>query len=188
MEDGETLESRSVFRGRLLDVRFERVRLPDGSVVGRELVRHPGASAVVPLRTRPAGEGGTPRDVLLLRQYRHAADGELWEIPAGTLEPEESPEACARRELAEEAGLEAGELHHLSTVYTTPGFTDERVHLFLAEDARPGPADPEPGEVLEPEWVPLERALEMVREGEIRDAKTGFALLYAARFAGATGR
>lgn len=184
MGEGETLESRPVFRGRLLDVRAERVRLPDGSVVEREIVRHPGAAAVVPLRGRPGGQGGTGRDVLLLRQYRHAASTRLWEIPAGTLQPGERPVGCARRELSEEAGLEAEELRHLCTVFTTPGFTDERIHLFLAEEVRGGAPDPEPGEVLEPEWVPLERALSMVDEGEIQDAKTVCGLLCATRLAG----
>lgn len=170
---------RTVFDGELLCVRVERARLPDGTVTEREVVRHPGAAGVLPI-VEP--EDGNPEDgpcVLLLRQYRHAAGETLLEIPAGTLEPGESAEDCAVRELAEEAGLEAAELRLLARPFTSPGFTDEVVHLFLAPATREVGASPEPEEELEPVILPLRRALEMAVAGEIRDAKTLCALFLA---------
>lgn len=177
----ETIESRTVFEGRLLTVMVERVRLPDGTTVERELVRHPGAAGVLPLfRGRPDREAEGP-SVLLIRQHRHAAGRALWEIPAGTLEPGEDPRACAIRELEEEAGLRAGELRRLGAVHTSPGFTDERIHLFLAVDPDPGMARPEPEESIRAERMPLAAALELVDAGEVEDAKSVTALLLADR-------
>lgn len=174
------IDRRTVFRGRLLRVDVDRVRLPDGREVERELVHHPGAAGVLPLF--PGGRDGTGEaEVVLLRQFRHAAGTELWEIPAGTLEPEETPEACAARELEEETGLVARELVPLGSVLTSPGFTDERIHLYLAPDPDRGEARPEAGEFLEPRTVALDRALAMVEEGGVEDAKTVTALLLAAR-------
>lgn len=176
----ETIESRTVFEGRLLTVAVERVRLPDGTTVERELVRHPGAAGVLPLFRGPDGDDRSP-SVLLVRQHRHAAGRELWEIPAGTLEPGEDPRSCAIRELEEEAGLRAGELRRLGAVHTSPGFTDERIHLFLAVDPEPGRASPEPEETIRAERMPLAAALEMVEAGEVEDAKSATALLLAER-------
>lgn len=173
------LEGRTVFEGRLLRVDVDRVRLPGGGRSEREVVRHPGAAAVVPLLE---GEGGTR--VVLVRQFRYAPGEAMWEVPAGTLEPGEGPEDCARRELEEEAGLRAGELEALASVYTSPGFTDERVHLFVARSPEEGEPDPEEGEEIERRAFPLSEALEMVRRGEIRDGKTVTALLMAGGTAG----
>lgn len=178
---GVTIESRTVFEGRLLRVAVERVRLPDGTTVEREVVRHPGAAAVLPLFTRASGEDAPDPSVLLIRQHRHAAGRALWEIPAGTLEAGEDARACAVRELEEEAGLRAGELTSLGAVHTSPGFTDERVHLFLAVDPERGRARPEPEEAIRPEVMPLSAALALVDGGEVEDAKTVAALLLAAR-------
>lgn len=186
MSDPDPIERRRVFEGRLLRVEVDQVVLPDGSRAEREVVRHPGAAAVLPiwLRERP---GGTVPTVVLLRQYRYAAGGELWEVPAGTLEPGESPEACGIRELREEAGLEAGRLRPLASFFTTPGFSDERIHLFLATGLRAVRADPEPEERIRREEIPLERALAMVRDGEVADAKTICALLVSERVLGDEG-
>src|SRR3989442_10934487 len=104
------------------------------------MIRHPGAAAVIPFASDPAGPDPT---ILLLRQYRYATGGMLWEIPAGRLGPAEEPPACARRELLEEAGVTAGRLERLTTIWTTPGFTDEVIHLFWA--GGPPPASPAPG-------------------------------------------
>jgi len=143
-----------------------------------EMVRHPGASAVVPLLDDP-GEPD-PR-VLLIRQFRHAADDFIWEVPAGRLDPGESPEACARRELAEETGMRARAVEPLTTIYTTPGFTDERIHLFLARDLARGAHGHEADEVItEIAWMPLPDVLAMIRRGEIVDGKTICALHLAA--------
>lgn len=177
MTDLDPIERREVFHGRLLRVFVDRVTLPDGTRVEREIVRHPGAAAVLPIRQRNGPSGGTVTTVVLLRQYRYAAERELWEVPAGTLEPGESPEACAARELREEAGLEAAELRPLASFFTTPGFTDERIHLFVATGLREVGAAPDPEERIRREELPLERALEMVRDGEVMDAKTICALL-----------
>lgn len=174
---------RTVYRGRVLDLHLDRVRFPDGSEAELEIVRHPGAAAVLPLY-RPgerAAESAGPR-VVLLRQYRYAAGGEIWEVPAGKLEAGEDPSACARRELEEEAGLRAATLRRLATIHTTPGFTDERIHLFLALDLEAGRARHAETEFIRSRVVPLAEAVAMVRTGEITDGKTICALLHALAF------
>lgn len=176
---GERVASRRAYAGRLLTVDADTVRLPNGSQLELEMVRHPGAAAVVPLLSRPDAEDPY---VLLLQQYRYAAQGTIWEIPAGVLEPGEEPIACARRELREETGAEADRIEPLTTIFTTPGFTDERIHLFLATGIRPGSASPNADELIEVRPVPLARALAMIRDGEIVDAKTIIALLYVAGY------
>jgi ADP-ribose pyrophosphatase len=142
------------------------------------MIRHSGASAVVPL----LATAGAEPEVLLIRQYRYAADGYLYEIPAGRLDAGELPEACAHRELQEETGYRASRMTPLFTMYTTPGFTDERIHLFVAEGLTAGAWAREADEFLELVPTPLSRALAMVGEGVIQDAKTALALLYVARF------
>jgi ADP-ribose pyrophosphatase len=151
----------------------ERVRLPNGRIAELDIVRHPGASAVVPF------EGDD--DVLLIRQYRHAAGGEILEVPAGKLDPGDTPESCAARELEEEAGRRAGRIEQLGWIFTTPGFTDEVIHLFAAFDLEPIPTRHEDDEVIEVLRVPLRIALDKVWRGEINDAKSALALLHAAR-------
>jgi ADP-ribose pyrophosphatase len=177
--DAGRLSTRRAWAGRLLQVDVDRVRIPNGTELELEMIRHPGAAAVVPLLSD--GDAADPT-VLLIRQYRYAADGMVWEIPAGVLEPGEAPEACARRELREETGADAQRIEHLTTIFTTPGFTDERIHLFLATGIRGGTAAPNADELIETVAVPMSRALGMVRDGEIRDGKTVVALLYVAGF------
>jgi ADP-ribose pyrophosphatase len=177
--DAGRLSTRRAWAGRLLQVDVDRVRIPNGTELELEMIRHPGAAAVVPLLSD--GDTADPT-VLLIRQYRYAADGMVWEIPAGVLEPGEAPEACARRELREETGADAQRIEHLTTIFTTPGFTDERIHLFLATGIRGGTAAPNADELIETVAVPMSRALGMVRDGEIRDGKTVVALLYVAGF------
>jgi ADP-ribose pyrophosphatase len=140
-----------------------------GRRVVRDVLLHPGAVAVL------AVENGR---VLLERQYRVPVGGWIYEIPAGTIEPGEEPAETARRELREETGYEAEKLTHLMTIYPSPGVSTERIHIYLAEGLRMVGASPEPDEVIETLWVPLEEAVEMVRRGEIADAKTVAALLY----------
>jgi len=118
------IESRPVFEGRLISVHVDEVARADGTTASREVVRHPGAAAVVPLL--PEGR------VVMIRQYRHAAGRVLWELPAGTLDAGEAPEKCARRELVEEVGYEAGELSLLFSTYLSPGYSTELIHIFLA--------------------------------------------------------
>jgi len=173
------LTTRRAWSGRLLNVDLDRVRTPNGTELELELVRHPGAAAVVPLLS---STDATDPTILLIRQYRYAADGMVWEIPAGVLEPGEDPVTCARRELREETGAEAERIQHLTTIYTTPGFTDERIHLFLATGIKGGEAAPNPDELIEVVTRPLSQALGMIRDGEIQDSKTIIGLLYLAGF------
>lgn len=172
------LSTRRVHSGRVLDLDVDTVRFPDGSVGELEMIRHSGASAVVPLFPGAAADP----EILLLRQFRHAADGPIWEVPAGRLDPGETPEACARRELVEEAGLHAGRLDRLTTIFTTPGFTDERIHLFVARDLVATEHHREADEFIETHRMPLSRALAMIRSGEVTDAKTAVSLMFFSQF------
>lgn len=165
------------YTGRIISLDVDEVRFPDGSTGSLEMIRHPGASAVVPL----LDEAEDPM-VLLIRQYRYAADGYLYEIPAGRLDPGEAPSACATRELQEETGYRAAQVEHLFTMYTTPGFTDEKIHLFLATGLTAGEAARESDEFVELVPMRLSQALMMVQKGAIQDAKTALGLLYAAGF------
>ncbi|MFN2601289.1 MAG: NUDIX hydrolase [Gemmatimonadaceae bacterium] len=158
----------------MISVDLDEVRFPDETIGELEMVRHSGASAVVPLLDR-----GRELQVVLVRQYRYAADGYIYEIPAGRLAPGETPESCASRELKEETGYSAGGFRKLTTIYTTPGFTDERIHLFVAERLTPGKPAHEPDEFLELHLVSLSEAVDMVKAGKVVDAKTCIALLLA---------
>jgi ADP-ribose pyrophosphatase len=169
------ISSERLYTGRIVNLELDTVRFPDGSTGQLEMLRHPGASAVVPFLDPPADPD--PR-VLLIRQFRHAADGFIWEVPAGRLDPGEAPEACARRELEEETGMRAATLERLTTIYTTPGFTDERIHLFLAHGLEPGAHNREADEFMEPHTLRWSAVMEMVRSGEIRDGKTLVSLLF----------
>ena len=160
-------------------VETERVTLPNGRSVDLDIVHHPGAAAVVPFVSAD--------EVLLIRQYRHAAGGTILEVPAGKLDPGEAPATCALRELEEEAGQRAGRLVELGWIWTTPGFTDERIHLFAAFELQPGAHRPDHDEVIEPVRATLAHALDLVFRGEIRDAKSALALLHAAHRLGRLG-
>ena len=170
------------YHGRVINLDVDLVQFPDGSSGPLEMVRHPGASAVVPFVDGPADPD--PR-VLLLRQFRHAAgDTYIWEIPAGRLDPGETPEACAARELSEEAGMRASRIERLTTFYTTPGFTDEQIHLFAASGLEEGEHRREADEFMEVHTFPWSKVMDMVKSGEICDGKTLLALLYARTFRG----
>ena len=176
---GARISSNRLYTGRIIDLDMDTVKFPDGSIGELEIIRHSGASAVVPFLSDPRGEDP---QILLLRQYRYAAEDYLDEIPAGRLDPGEPPEDCARRELREETGCTAERVEHLLTFYTTPGFTDERIHLFLATGLSQGQTGREADEFIEVQTFPLSRALSMVGSGEIRDGKTALGILYAAGF------
>jgi ADP-ribose pyrophosphatase len=160
---------RPIYAGRIVRLEEQTVELPNGHTVDLEIVHHPGAAAVVPLHD----DGG----VTLVHQYRHAAGGYLYEVPAGLLEPGEEPLECARRELTEETGLTADRVEPLLSYRTTPGFSDEVVHLFLATGLTQGKADLGHDEVIESVRMPLDEALNRLRAGEISDGKTVIALL-----------
>lgn len=168
------------YSGRVIDLDVDTVRFPDGSTGQLEMIRHPGASAVLPFLDDP---GAADPRVVMIRQFRHAADGVIWEIPAGRLDAGEAAEDCARRELLEETGYRAGRLEPLTTIFTTPGFTDERIHLFSAADLVAGDHAREPDEFVEVREVPWSALLGLVREGAVSDAKTLAAILFVQAFA-----
>ena len=173
------LSSRPIYQGRIISLHLDTVRFPDGSTGELEMVRHPGAAAVLPFLDDP--RAADPR-VVLIRQYRWAAGGEsLWEVPAGRLDAGEVPEACAARELAEETGWRAERLLPLAPLWTTPGFTDEKIHLFAATGLAPGEHRREADEFLEVHELRWSRVMAMVVEGAIRDAKTLATLFLAER-------
>ncbi len=156
-----------IFEGQILRVQKDTVSLPNGSTSTRELVRHPGAVAVVALQN----EG-----LLLVRQYRYALGRDLLEIPAGKLDGGEAPLECAQRELREETGYR-GDLTPLGVYCSTPGFSDEVIHLFKAVNLVWDPLNPDEDEFLEVEIIPWQKALQMAKKGQIQDAKTALGIL-----------
>lgn len=172
--------SRPVHRGRIVDLRLDTVRFPDGSVGELEMIHHSGAAAILPILGDPADPDP---DIVLIHQYRYAAGGYLYEVPAGRPDRAgEDWEVCARRELEEETGLVAGRIERLTSVLTTPGFTDECIQLFTAHDLRQGSSAPDDDEFIELVQLPLSCAVEMVRTEEITDAKTICTLLFVSSF------
>ena len=167
----ELAASREAWRGRMLTLNVDTVNLPNGLTVDLEIVRHPGAAAVVPV--------DKDNHVILVRQVRHATGGWLLEVPAGKLDHGEAPEVCAARELEEEAGVVAGKLVPMGSIWTTPGFSDERIWLYLATDLVQAQQDLDVDEVLTIERLPLKEAVERALSGDIDDAKSVCALLRA---------
>lgn len=173
------LASKRIHTGKVITLDVDTVRFPDGSQGELEMVRHPGAAAVVPFVSDPQGADPT---ILLIKQYRYATNGPLIEIPAGRLDGGEEPIDCARRELLEEVGVTAGRVERLTTMWTTPGFTDERIHLFWAADLTVGAHAREVDEFIEVIPTPLSEALGLIRDGTICDAKTVVGILYMTGF------
>jgi 8-oxo-dGTP pyrophosphatase MutT (NUDIX family) len=167
---------RQVFRGKILDVGVETVELPNGETAELEIIRHPGGAAAVAV--------DEARRVCLLRQFRHAAGGWLWELPAGKIDPGEEPFGTAGRELAEEAGVEAGDWSDLGRLNSSPGVFTEVIYLYLARGLRPVEREHEAHEVIEVHWVPFDRALDWCFDGTITDAKTLIGLFRATRVVG----
>jgi ADP-ribose pyrophosphatase len=166
------IERKEVFAGRVIKVSVDEVQLPNGLQIPLELVRHPGGAAAVAIDAQDR--------VCLLRQFRHAADGYVHELPAGKLEPDEPPETTARRELAEEASLSAMQWQPLGAYLSSPGCFTEVIHLYLATGLQKTDGRPEADEVLQVEWWPFEQALEKALNGELTDAKTIIGILRAA--------
>jgi ADP-ribose pyrophosphatase len=162
---------RTVFVGKVLTVNVETVRLPNGHTTDLEVAHHPGGAAIVAL--------DAANRVCLLRQFRHAAGGWVTELPAGKLDGGEDPLACARRELAEEAGVQAARWDKLGEFFTSPGVLTEVIHIYLARDLQPVPARPEQHEVFEARWLPLTEALDLAATARIQDGKTLVGLLWA---------
>jgi ADP-ribose pyrophosphatase len=166
----------TVFRGRKIEVALDTTTLPSGHVVKRDIIVHPGAVVILPMVDRD--------HVCLLRNERFVVNETLLELPAGTLEPKEPPEAAAVRELIEETGYRAGRWRKLGEFFPSPGVLSELMHLFVAEDLSPGPLQLEPGEHIEPQVVPFTEALTWALDGTIRDAKTVIGLLLWERLRG----
>ncbi|MDQ6826344.1 MAG: NUDIX hydrolase [Candidatus Eremiobacteraeota bacterium] len=163
------VRSTRAFAGNRLSVRIDEVEM-NGKRHAYEICEHPGGFAILALPT--------PSEMVLVKQYRHATGGYLWELPAGTAEPHEDPRRGAMRELREETGYIAGSLRELFQVYTSPGVLSELLHLFLAEDLRLGDSDPDEGEDLEVRVFPVPEVWNMLAKGELCDAKTLVALLW----------
>ncbi|MBW2108450.1 MAG: NUDIX hydrolase [Deltaproteobacteria bacterium] len=162
-----------IYRGRIFTVLVEEVLLPNGVVKNREVIRHPGAAAMVPVL-----DDGR---IALIRQFRHAVGNFVWEIPAGTLEKGESPDQCAHRELVEEIGYRADRLEKLAEILPAPGYTDEHIHIFLATGLTPTGQALDEDEVLEVRPTTFDAAIDMIMRGEIQDAKTIAGLMLAHR-------
>ena len=156
--------TKNIYTGIVVSLNIDTVTLPNGLTVDLEVVRHPGAAAVVPLK-----DDGM---VVLIRQFRHAAGGFIYEIPAGKLDPGEDPIACAARELEEEIGYKAGKFELLSSIFTAPGFTDEVIHVYKATGLMAGRQQLDRDEVLEVIEMPLLEAIRLIETGAIRDAKS----------------
>jgi 8-oxo-dGTP pyrophosphatase MutT (NUDIX family) len=159
------------FRGRIITLTTDEIVLPNGHRAELEVVHHPGGAAVVAIDAEER--------VCLLRQYRYVADGWLWELPAGKLEPNEPPLITAQRELIEEAGVSARRWHGLDSYLSSPGIFTEVLHLFLATEIEPATTAHEHAEVIEVHWVPLKEAYEWAVQGKIRDGKTALGLIRA---------
>jgi ADP-ribose pyrophosphatase len=170
--------SQRLYSGRVLNLDIDTVRFPNGLMGELEMIRHPGASAVVPFLDPPAIDN--PR-IVLIRQYRHAAGTYLYEVPAGRLDLGESPPDCARRELREETGYSATDVRELGGFFTTPGFIDEYIHVFLASGLAGGQPAYERDELITVQAMALATALDFVDQGRIIDGKTIVALFLAER-------
>ena len=161
---------KTIYKGRVIDLNLNKVTLPNNKECELEIIQHPGGVAILAV-----GETGR---ICLLRQYRFAAGGWIWELPAGRLEPGESPQVCAQRELVEEAGRNAASWQRLGEVYSSPGVFTEVIHLYLARDLKTVDDAPEEHEVFEVHWLPLPKIEAMIKAGEINDAKTICAMYY----------
>jgi len=162
--NGNILERVTLHKGRVFTLVKEHIQLENGVTVDLDIVRHPGAAAMVPFMDDDT--------LLMIRQYRHAVGGFIWEIPAGTLDPAESPLVCAKRELIEEIGHSADTWHKLGEITPVPGYSDERIHVFYAAGLSPARQNLDRDEILSVHRVPFEEAFHMIQRGEIQDAKT----------------
>lgn len=166
----ETIQSAKKYAGKAFDVRRDQVRLPDGQIAHLDIVEHVGAVTLIPLDDTEA--------IWFVRQYRHAAGKDLLELPAGTIEPGEPAEECARREIREEIGMAAREIRKVGEFFLAPGYSTEYMHIFLATGLYPDPLPGDSDEFLSIEKIPLLRAYQMARDGEIQDAKSLAGLFY----------
>jgi len=174
------IASEILFSGRVFKVRKDHVVLEDGRESSVDVVVHPGAVALIPV--------DSVNQLWFVRQYRHASGGELLELPAGTLERGEAPEECAERECQEEIGMSPGRLEHLGGFFLAPGYSTEFLEVYLASELRPGPRPPDADEQLQVEKLSLGRVAELLRRGELRDAKSLASLTLAGQRLGLPSR
>jgi ADP-ribose pyrophosphatase len=172
----QRISSRRVYEGKVLNLRVDEVRMENGTIAIREVVEHRGAAAIVPVLERG--------NVLLVRQYRYPIEENLVEIPAGTLQDNENPEACAIRELEEETGYRPGKIMKLAACFVAPGYSTEKIHIYLAQDLTKTQTKLDEDEIIELERMPLPMTLDKIRTGEIRDAKSIVGLQAAAPLLG----
>ena len=172
MKKAEVISSQTIYQGRIFSVIVDQVREPSGVTVKREIVRHRGSVVIL------AVDGTKNQKVLLERQFRYAANKELWELPAGKIDSDEPPLTGAKRELLEETGYSAKRWKKFLEFYVSPGFLDELMHVYLATELTRGEAKPEADEFIASKWVPLATAVKMIGRGEIIDAKTAFSILW----------
>ncbi|HJV45906.1 MAG TPA: NUDIX hydrolase [Bacillota bacterium] len=166
----KTIDSKEIYQGKIISVHLEQVELPNGKQASREIVRHPGAVAIVAIT-----EDGR---IVMVRQFRKPLDQTIFEIPAGKLEKGEDPLACAKRELIEETGYSAQEMKAIVSFYTSPGFADEFIYIYEAKGLTVGEATPDEDEFVDLHLLTLEEAMDKITSGEIIDAKTVFAVYY----------
>lgn len=166
----KTLQTEHIYKGKIISVQLDQVELPDGSKGEREIVKHPGAVAIVPFTK----DG----KMVVVRQFRKPLEKEIYEIPAGKLEQGEDPETCALRELEEETGYTSRKINFITSFYTSPGFANELLYLYEAEDLEEGKAHPDADEFVEMSEISLDEGLELMKNEQIHDAKTAFALIY----------
>ncbi len=159
-----TKNVKSIYKGKVVVLNVDRVTLPNGATVDLEVIRHPGAAAIVPMKD--------DKTVILIRQFRHAAGGFIYEIPAGKLNPGEDPRDCAARELEEEIGYRASSFELLTSIFTAPGFADEVIHIYKGTGLTKGRQKLDHDEVLNVVELPIEKAIAQIQDGTIRDGKT----------------
>jgi ADP-ribose pyrophosphatase len=166
----EVIHSQTVFQGRVFDVRVDQVRLPDGRQIRVDIIEHRGAVTIIPVDSNGL--------VWFIRQYRHSIGEELVEFPAGVMEENESPDEAAQRELREEIGMAANSLKLIGEFFLAPGYSTEYMYVFLAEDLHPAPLTQDEGEMIEIEKVPVDKALDLAKQGKVRDAKSLASLFF----------
>lgn len=170
----KTMKTERIYEGRIVNLRVDTVELPDKKYCKREIVEHPGAVGIIPITS--------DKKIILVKQFRKPVEEVLLEIPAGKIEAKEEPSKCAIRELEEETGFTANKVKKLLEFYTTPGFSDEIMHIYLAEDLIEGNANPDEDEYIEIVEMSIEEVLEKIRLGEIKDGKTIVAILTYVNF------
>ncbi len=168
------IRSKKIFKGKILNLYFDEVRLPNNKISTREKVEHPGAVAIVPVTEK--------MEIILVKQYRYPVEKILIEIPAGKLDRDEPPLECAKRELHEEAGVVDGKVFKLATIYTSPGFSNEKMEIYIALEFKERKNNPDQDEFLHIFKVKLESCIEMIEDGRITDAKTIIGILLAREF------